>query len=133
MQDRRDFIKGIWAGVLGIAIAPRLAFGQADPWTTEYRRILARIKAPTFKKRDFSILKYGAKAGGEVDNRDAINKAIGAAGKAGEIRDLWIRRSIVDRRLRNVPLRRDQPLLLGMRQHQGHVDVLLKPAVHLLI
>jgi polygalacturonase len=83
MQDRRDFIKTFSAGVIGVTIAPSLAFGQADAWVTEYPKILARIKPPTFKKKDFNVLKYGAKAGGEVDNREAINRAINAANKAG--------------------------------------------------
>ncbi len=67
-----------------MAIAPRSVIGQADgPWEIIYPQILARIEPPTFKKRDFSILKYGAKAGGEFDNRAAINTAIEAANKAG--------------------------------------------------
>ena len=84
MTDRREFIKTIAFGAAGVAVFPSLAFAaQADAWTTEYPKILARIKPPTFKKKDFSILKYGAKAGGEFDNREAINKAIDAANKAG--------------------------------------------------
>lgn len=84
MQSRREFIFNLGFGAAGIAIAPSFAFSQgADPWKTEYPKILARIKAPTFKKRDFSILKYGAKAGGEIDCREAINNAINAASKAG--------------------------------------------------
>lgn len=82
-MERREFIFNLGLGAAGIAIAPSLAFGQADPWKTEYPKILARIKPPTFKKKDFSILKFGAKAGGEVDNREAINNAIDAANKAG--------------------------------------------------
>lgn len=62
---------------------PRVAFGQAGPWATDYPNILARIKAPKFPKRDFSVLKYGAKPGGLMDCRDAINKAIDACHKAG--------------------------------------------------
>ncbi|MDI1243286.1 MAG: glycoside hydrolase family 28 protein [bacterium] len=83
-MERREFIKALSGSAAGIAIAPSFAFAQsADAWTTEYPKILARIKPPTFKKKDFSILKYGAKAGGEFDNREAINKAIDAANKAG--------------------------------------------------
>lgn len=81
--NRRDFIVNFSIGATGLVLAPKLAFGQADPWTTEYPKILARIKAPKFPKRDFSILKYGAKAGGTFDCRAAINKAIDAANKAG--------------------------------------------------
>ncbi|MBK7932484.1 MAG: glycoside hydrolase family 28 protein [Pyrinomonadaceae bacterium] len=83
MQNRRDFIVNFSIGTAGLMLAPALAFGQADPWTTEYPKILARIKAPKFRKRDYSILKFGAKAGGQVDCRDAINKAIDACSKAG--------------------------------------------------
>ena len=83
MTDRREFIKILGMTAAGLAIAPNLAFGQADPWTTEYPKILARIKPPTFPKRDFSILKYGAVAGGTVDCRDAIHKAVEACSKAG--------------------------------------------------
>ena len=83
MHDRREFLKNLSIGAAGIAVFPRLAFGQADPWKTEYPKILARIKPPTFKKKDYNILKFGAQAGGEFDCRDAINKAIGACSKAG--------------------------------------------------
>ena len=83
MTDRREFIKILGLTAAGIAIAPGLALGQADPWRTEYQKILTRIKPPKFPRRDFSILKYGAKAGAEVDCRDAINKAIDACSRAG--------------------------------------------------
>ena len=83
MHNRRDFIKNLAVGAAGIAVFPTLAFGQADPWTTEYPKILARIKPPKFKNKDYSILKYGAKADAKVDCRDAINKAIDACSKAG--------------------------------------------------
>ncbi|HEX6280054.1 MAG TPA: twin-arginine translocation signal domain-containing protein, partial [Pyrinomonadaceae bacterium] len=83
-MQRRDFIKALTFSTAGLVIAPSFGWAQgADPWRTEYPRILARIKPPKFPKRDFSILKYGAKEGGEVDCRDAINKAIEAANKAG--------------------------------------------------
>ncbi len=83
MQNRRDFIVNFSIGTAGLMLAPTIAFGQADPWKTEYPKILARIKAPKFRKRDYSIVKFGAKAGGQVDCRDAINKAIDACSKAG--------------------------------------------------
>ena len=83
MQTTRDFIKIVGLGAAGITLFPTLTFGQTDPWTSEFPKILARIKAPKFKKRDYSILKFGAKAGGQVDCRDAINKAIDACSKAG--------------------------------------------------
>ncbi|MEO5858564.1 MAG: glycoside hydrolase family 28 protein [Pyrinomonadaceae bacterium] len=84
MIKRREFIKNIAISAAGVAVLPSFAFGQnADAWTTEYPKILARIKPPVFKKKDFSILRYGAKAGGDFDNREAINKAIDTASKAG--------------------------------------------------
>ena len=82
-QNRRDFIFNFSIGATSLALAPNLAFGQVDPWTTEYPKILARIKPPTFPKKGLSILKYGAKAGGIFDCREAINKAIEACSKAG--------------------------------------------------
>ncbi len=71
------------AGAAGLAIAPRIAFGQPDPWTAECPKILARIKPPKFPKMDFNILRYGAKAGGAINCREAINKAVDACNKAG--------------------------------------------------
>ncbi len=82
-MNRRYFLKNLTVGAAGLAVFPTLAFGQSDPWTTEYARILARIRPPKFKKKDYSILKFGAKAGGQLDCRDAINRAIGACSKAG--------------------------------------------------
>lgn len=84
MHDRREFIKFLSAGAAGIALFPKLAFAQSDgPWEIFYPQILARIKPPTFPKRDFNVLKYGAKAGGTFDCREAINKAINVCSKAG--------------------------------------------------
>ncbi|HLA96216.1 MAG TPA: glycoside hydrolase family 28 protein [Pyrinomonadaceae bacterium] len=83
MQNRRDFIKAFGVGAVGIVVFPQLAFGQTDPWKTVYPEILARIKPPKFPKRDFSILKYGAKSDPAFDCREAINKAIDECSKAG--------------------------------------------------
>lgn len=83
MQNRREFIRDLAIGAAGIAVFPSLAFGQADPWKSEFPKILARIKPPKFEKKDYDILKFGAKAGGQVDCRDAINSAIDACSKAG--------------------------------------------------
>ncbi len=83
MHDRREFIKYLTIGAAGLAVFPQLAFGQADPWKSIYPQILARIKPPKFRKKDFNILKYGAKPGGVADCRDAINKTIDACSKAG--------------------------------------------------
>ncbi len=84
MQDRRDFLKTLTVGAAGLAILPRLTFGQSgDAWETTYKQILTRIKPPTFPKKDFDITKYGAKAGAANDSSDAVAKAIDAANKAG--------------------------------------------------
>ena len=83
MINRREFLKDLAIGTTAIALFPRLTFAHHDAWTTEYPQILARIKAPKFPRRDFSILKFGAKAGGTFDNRKAINDAISACNKAG--------------------------------------------------
>lgn len=83
MHKRREFIKNLAIGAAGIAVFPQLAFGQADPWKTEYPRILTRIKPPKFSRRDFDILKFGAKPGGAFDCREAINRAIDVCSKAG--------------------------------------------------
>ena len=45
--------------------------------------ILARIKAPSFPKRDFDIIKYGAKGDGKTNCTQAIHQAIAACTKAG--------------------------------------------------
>jgi polygalacturonase len=82
-QTRREFIINFSVGAASLAFAPRFAFGRGDAWATEYPKILARIKAPKFPKNDFNILKYGAKPGGTVDCRKAINNAIDACTNAG--------------------------------------------------
>ena len=83
MTDRREFIKLLGLTSAAFAVSPQFALGQADPWKTEYPKILARIKAPKFPKRTLSILKFGAKPGGAVDCREAINNAIAECNKAG--------------------------------------------------
>jgi len=49
----------------------------------DYPSILARIQAPTFPARDFTITQYGAVAGGTADASEAIAKAIAACNAAG--------------------------------------------------
>ena len=81
MYNRREFIKDLIIASAGLAIVPGLAFGQTDPWKTEYPKILGRIVPPKFPKRDFVIAKYGAKTG--TDATEAITKAIAACSLAG--------------------------------------------------
>lgn len=83
MLTRREFIRNLSIGTAGLALFPHLTLAHHDPWQTEYPTILARIKPPRFPRRDFSIVKFGAKPGAAVDSRDAINKAITACSKAG--------------------------------------------------
>jgi polygalacturonase len=83
MSNRRTFIKHFSFGLVGATIAPQVSFAQRDPWKTEYPRILARIKAPKFKKKDYSILNFGAKSESHIDCREAINKAIDECSRQG--------------------------------------------------
>jgi unsaturated rhamnogalacturonyl hydrolase len=55
---------------------------SAAAWS-QMTAIMARIKAPIFPGRDFTITDYGAKAEENFDNTDAIKKAIAACNKAG--------------------------------------------------
>jgi polygalacturonase len=86
-QDRREFLKTIIIGTAGIALLPNLTFGQtgasAEAWKTEMPRILARIKPPKFRKKDFLITKYGAKEGGTELCSEAFKKAIDACTRSG--------------------------------------------------
>ena len=97
MYDRRDFLKKSLVGGASLVALNSLtsvetfarAFiqtqGTADaagPWAL-VPEILKRIKPPVFPKHDFSITKYGARAGGESDSTEAIRKAIDACARAG--------------------------------------------------
>ena len=74
-----------------VAIAPAPALrndtfadeASRKAWTEEMPAILARIKAPTFPKREFSIVNYGAPTDGKGDSSAAIRKAIEACHAAG--------------------------------------------------
>jgi polygalacturonase len=80
---RRDFLAAATAATLmGSARNGLAATSQAAAWD-EVPKILARIQAPVFPKRDFDIAKYGAKPGAANDSSEAIAKAIDACTKAG--------------------------------------------------
>ncbi len=86
MQNRREFLQLLLAGAATSFVLPQINFGQtksADVWNTEYKQILARIKPPKFKKKDYLITKYGAVADGKTLATDAIKKAIDECSKKG--------------------------------------------------
>ena len=77
---RRDFLlAGASAAALGGFPASVLA---ADPWAGA-ADIVARIKPPAFAKRDFDIIRYGARGDGTTDCTNAIARAINACNAAG--------------------------------------------------
>jgi polygalacturonase len=79
---RRDFLK---AGAGFAALGSRLAFAagsQAEAWA-EVPKVLQRIQAPSFPKRDFDITKYGAAGDGVKDSTEAIARAIAECNRAG--------------------------------------------------
>lgn len=81
--NRREFL-AVSSAAVAISTQGNVfaASSQAAEWD-EVPKILARIKPPTFAKRDFDITKYGATAGEGHDCSDAIAKAIDACNKAG--------------------------------------------------
>src|SRR5215213_8254967 len=86
MSNRREFLQLLLAGA-GVGLdLPRIAFGQTtsvDAWKTVYPKILARIKAPKFKKKDYLITKYGAVADGKTLATEAFRKAIEECSRKG--------------------------------------------------
>lgn len=88
MQNRREFLQLLLAGVGAGLVLPNVSHGQTateasvDAWA-QVPQILARIKPPKFPKKDFDITKFGAKSGAETDCTEAFRKAIEAANKAG--------------------------------------------------
>ncbi len=79
--SRRDFLKSVSAsyGALALSLLPHPAFAG---WDT-VPAILARIRPPSFPKRDFYITKNGAAADGVRDCSEAIREAISACSRAG--------------------------------------------------
>ncbi len=88
MQNRREFLQLLLAGAGANLVLPNVSFGQAsaktsaDAWA-QVPQILARINPPKFPKKDFSILKYGAKSGSAIDSTNAIRQAIEECSKKG--------------------------------------------------
>ncbi len=85
MQNRREFLKLLLAGGTAAFVLPQISFGQTTPdvWKTEYPRILARIKPPKFRKKDYLITKYGALPDGKTDCTQAFARAIEDCHKKG--------------------------------------------------
>ncbi len=84
-------LKGVGPFILAGVEVDRVLGGAAAPSTAKVARkgwgvvpeILARIVAPTFPDRDFSIVDFGAAPGGEIDSTNAIRAAIEACHEAG--------------------------------------------------
>jgi len=61
---------------------PKVWNSSSEP-IKEMAALRKRIKAPSFKKKDYNILSYGAVTGGEKLNTEAFRKAIEACSKGG--------------------------------------------------
>lgn len=85
MQNRREFIQSLTVSGVAVSLFPNLVFGQSanNPWLTDYPIILARIKPPKFKKKDYLITKFGAVGDGKTLNTEAFKKAIAECHQKG--------------------------------------------------
>lgn len=85
MQNRREFLQSLIVSGVAVSLFPNSVFGQSskDAWKTEYPKILARIKPPKFKKKDYLITKFGAVGDGKTLNTKAIKSAIDECSKKG--------------------------------------------------
>lgn len=88
-MKRREFLQLVLVGAGASFVLPKISFGQtnakspADAWATEYPKILARIKPPKFKNKDYSVTKFGAVGDGKTLNTEAFKKAIAECHKKG--------------------------------------------------
>ena len=83
MTNRREFFKNLIISGTAIALFPKIALAETDVWKTEYPKILARIKPPKFKKKDYFVTKFGAVGDGKTLNTEAFKKAIEECAKKG--------------------------------------------------
>ncbi len=98
MTNRREFIKGLLIVGGATAVTPGLLGGltenevlghalwsrpTSDPAWAQLPKILSRIKAPVFPRRDFAITRYGAIGDGTKDCTSAFANAIAACNRAG--------------------------------------------------
>ena len=79
--SRRDLL-GSSLSIAALMAANPVIAKAADPFDA-VKDILARIKPPTFPKKDFPVSDFGAIADGVTDNTQAFAKAIAACHEAG--------------------------------------------------
>jgi polygalacturonase len=95
MNNRREFIRGLLIGGAGITLSglpinsvarelePALGPGVDDGAWSQVTRILGRVRAPVFPRRNFPITRFGARGDGRTDCTEAFAKAIFACNRAG--------------------------------------------------
>jgi polygalacturonase len=82
MKRRTILSGGLCFLALMVNVCRTSAQQPADPWK-DVDSLLARIVPPTFPDRDFTITKYGARAGGQTDCSEAIRRAIAECAGSG--------------------------------------------------
>src|SRR3954468_7704306 len=95
--SRRDFVKAAVAATGAAVLLPGLAGASSANETSSASgmlsaeehgwarvpSILARIKPPKFRARDFPVTRFGAKGDGTTDCTDAFKRAVAACSAAG--------------------------------------------------
>lgn len=81
LPTRRDVVR-IAAAAAGLGSLKPARAAETDAWD-EVPRILARIRPPAFRARDFDVTKYGAVGDGVKDCTEGINQAIAECNRAG--------------------------------------------------